>query len=78
MRFFIPAVNVGPQAVLHPQTAAAVGLVEGGTGRFTTGDGTASLPVRLDAGVAPGCVWIERGYGATAPIAAADVEARPA
>ncbi|PNS08024.1 NADH-quinone oxidoreductase subunit NuoG [Solilutibacter silvestris] len=70
--------NVGPQAVLHPQTATAVGLVEGGTGRFTTGDGTASLPVRLDAGVAPGCVWIERGYGATAPIAAADVEARPA
>ena len=70
--------TVGAQAVIHPQTAATVGLNEGATGRFTTGDGTASLPVRLDAGVAPGCVWIERGYGATAPIAAADVEARPA
>ncbi|MBW8824272.1 MAG: NADH-quinone oxidoreductase subunit NuoG [Xanthomonadales bacterium] len=70
--------TAGAQAAIHPQTAAAVGLQDGMTGRFTTGDGTASLPVRLDAGVAPGCVWIERGYGATAPIAAADVEARPA
>ncbi len=70
--------TAGAQAAIHPQTAAAVGLQDGMTGRFSTGDGTASLPVRLDAGVAPGCVWIERGYGATAPIAAADVEARPA
>ncbi|MBS0198916.1 MAG: NADH-quinone oxidoreductase subunit NuoG [Proteobacteria bacterium] len=68
----------GARAAIHPQTAAAAGLQDGMTGRFTTGDGTASLPVHVDAGVAQGCVWIERGYGATAPIAAADVEARPA
>ena len=67
----------GARAVIHPQTAATVGLQDGMTGRFTTGDGTASLPVHVDASVAQGCVWIERGYGATAPIAAADVEARP-
>ena len=70
--------TTGAAASLHPQTAASAGLAEGTVGKFTTVDGTASLPVRIDARVAPGCVWIERGYGATAPLATATVEARSA
>jgi len=70
--------TAGAVASLHPQTAASAGLADGAVGKFTTADGTASLPVRLDDRVAPGCVWVERGYGATAPLAAANVEARSA
>jgi len=32
--------------------------------------GAATLPVVIDDRVAPGCAWIESGYGATAPLAA--------
>ncbi len=32
--------------------------------------GTATLQVVIDDRVAPACVWIESGYGASAPLAA--------
>ena len=38
--------------------------------KFANGVGNAALQVVLDAGVAQGSVWIESGYGATAPLAA--------
>jgi NADH-quinone oxidoreductase subunit G len=62
--------NAGPHAVMHPANASALGLEAGGMARFSTAAGTATLQVLLDARVAPGCVWIESGYGATAPLQA--------
>ena len=68
----------GARAVLHPETAAAAGLKEGAMGKFSTAAGTAALPVEISDKVAPGAVWVESGYGATAPLAASRVEAKPA
>ena len=36
-------------------------------------DGTATLPVFIDARVARGAAWIESGHGATAPLGAGNV-----
>ena len=49
-------------------------LVHGAAG----GVGTATLQVALSERVAPGCAWVESGYGATAPLAGARVEVRTA
>ena len=68
--------TVGEVAVLHPQTAASAGLADGAMGKFSTAAGTATLPVSLSDKVAPGVVWVESGYGATAPLAASRVEAK--
>ncbi len=62
--------NAGPHASMHPSDAAAAGIAEGGVAKFATGAGTATLPVLLDNRVAAGCVWIESGYPATAPLLA--------
>ncbi|MGV8923268.1 MAG: NADH-quinone oxidoreductase subunit NuoG [Thermomonas sp.] len=62
--------NVGPRAVMHPADAANAGITDGAMAKFANGVGNAALQVVLDAGVAQGCVWIESGYGATAPLAA--------
>nr|MDQ3039964.1 molybdopterin-dependent oxidoreductase [Pseudomonadota bacterium] len=62
--------NVGPRAVLNPADAGLAGICDAAMGKFATGVGSAVLQVVLDDGVAPGCVWIESGYGATAPLAA--------
>ena len=70
--------NVGERAVMHAQTAAGAGLAEGAIARFSTAAGTASLPVSISDKVAPGVVWVESGYGATAPLAASRVEVRSA
>jgi len=56
----------GPCASVHPETAAAVGVLHDAMGRL----GAAMLPVMRDARVARGCVWIESGHVATAPLAA--------
>jgi NADH-quinone oxidoreductase subunit G len=56
----------GACVVLHPSTAKAAGLLDGGVARVRTGAGTATLPVAFSDQVAEGCVWIESGYGATA------------
>nr|WP_275672410.1 NADH-quinone oxidoreductase subunit NuoG [Thermomonas alba] len=63
--------NAGPHASLSPADAAAIGLVQGAMAKFSTAAGTATLQVRLDARVAPGCVWLESGYAAIAPLLAA-------
>ncbi len=68
--------SVGARAVLHPNTAAAAGLADKAMGRFSTAAGTATLPVAVDGRVAEGVVWVEAGYGATAPLAASRVEAK--
>ena len=46
------------------------------TVRYRTGaaNGTATLPVAVDARVAAGVAWIEGGHGATAPLGAGRVE----
>jgi NADH-quinone oxidoreductase subunit G len=68
----------GPRIVLHPQDAQASGLVADAVAKVATDVGTATLPVAVSDKVAPGCAWVESGYGATAPLAAARVEVRPA
>ncbi|MDO5609331.1 MAG: NADH-quinone oxidoreductase subunit NuoG [Pseudomonadota bacterium] len=68
--------TVGERAVLNPATAAAVGLADGAMGKFSTAAGTATLPVSVSDQVAEGVVWVESGYGATAPLAASRVEAK--
>jgi len=70
--------NVGPRAVLNPADASAFGIVDGAMAKFATGVGTATLQVAVDEHVAPGCAWVESGYGATAPLASARAEVRPA
>jgi len=57
----------GPRASVHPEDASAVGVVHDAMGKL----GAAMLPVMHDMRVARGCVWIESGYDATAPLAAA-------
>ena len=70
--------TVGPRAVVHPDEAARVGVADGAMAKLGNEAGTATLQVVVDDRVAPGCVWIESGYGATAPLASARVEVRPA
>ncbi len=62
--------NVGPRAVMNPTDAGGAGITDGAMAKFATDIGSAALQVTLDAGVAQGCVWIESGHGATAPLAA--------
>ncbi|MFS8063508.1 MAG: NADH-quinone oxidoreductase subunit NuoG [Luteimonas sp.] len=69
----------GACIVLHPSDAQAAGLGAGTVAKVDNGIGTATLPVAISDRVAPGCVWIESGYGATAPLATAGkVEVRRA
>ncbi len=62
--------TVGARVVLNAADAAATGLAEGAMAKLGNGVGTATLQVVVDDRVAPGCAWIESGYGATAPLAA--------
>ena len=39
--------------------------------KCATAAGTATVQVAIDPRVAPGSVWVESGYGATAPLLAA-------
>jgi NADH-quinone oxidoreductase subunit G len=70
--------NAGPRAMLNPADASALGIADGAMAKFATGVGTATLQVVLDDRVAAGCAWVESGHGATAPLASARVEVRPA
>jgi NADH-quinone oxidoreductase subunit G len=63
---------------MHPQDAGAAGLAAGDVAKVANGNGTATLPVVLSDRVAPGCAWIESGYGATAALVSARVEVRGA
>ena len=71
--------TLGARIVLHPSDAHAAGLVADAVAKVDGGNGTATLPVAISDKVALGCVWIESGYGATAPlVAAGKVEVRRA
>ena len=60
--------NVGPRVVMHPEQAAGLGLSDGAMAKVGSAAGTATLQVVVDDRAAPGCVWVESGYGATAPL----------
>jgi len=62
--------TTGAQVVMHSTNATAAGLADGAMAKLSTSVGTATLQVLVDDKVAPGCVWIESGYGATAPLVA--------
>ncbi|MEO6263726.1 MAG: NADH-quinone oxidoreductase subunit NuoG [Luteimonas sp.] len=66
--------TLGARIVLHPQDAQAAGLAADAVAKVGNNSGTATLPVAISDKVAPGCVWIESGYGATAVLAAGKVE----
>jgi len=70
--------TLGARIVLHPNDAQAAGLAVDAVAKVGNGVGTATLPVAVSDQVAPGCVWIESGYGATAPLASGRVEVRRA
>jgi len=67
--------NKAPGATVHPDDAAALGLLDGAVGRFNSSAGTATLPVTTSTKVARGTVWIEGGNGATTPLGAGRVQA---
>jgi NADH-quinone oxidoreductase subunit G len=62
--------TVGPRVVMHPEQAAGLGLADGAMAKVGNAAGTATLQVKLDDRAATGCVWVESGYGATAPLVA--------
>ena len=62
--------TVGARVALNPADAAAAGLAAGAMAKLRNSVGAATLQVVIDDRVAPGCAWIESGYGATAPLAA--------
>jgi NADH-quinone oxidoreductase subunit G len=65
--------NLSPRIILNPVDAQAAGLADGAVAKVRAADGTATLPVFIDACVAPGAAWIESGHGATAPLGAGNV-----
>ncbi len=58
-----------PQARLHPDTLAALGLTSGEPVRVEQGDGMAKVSVAADASVAPGVLWLAAGHASTAGLA---------
>jgi len=66
--------TVGPRVTLHPLDAAATGVADGAMAKLSNAFGTATLQVVLDDRVAAGSAWVERGYGATAALAAGDIK----
>ncbi len=66
--------TVGPRVALHPQDAAVASLADGAMAKLSNAAGTATLQVAIDERVAPGSAWVERGYGATAALAAGNVK----
>jgi len=66
--------NAPPRIALNPADAAAAGLADGAIAKLKGANGTATLPVAVDARVAAGAAWIEGGHGATAPLGAGRVE----
>jgi NADH-quinone oxidoreductase subunit G len=66
--------TTGPRVTLHPLDAAATGIADGAMARLSNAFGTATLQVVLDDRVAAGSAWVERGYGATAALAAGDIK----
>ena len=59
----------GARIVLNPEDAKSRGLEAGQIARVGDDRGKAAVPVDVSDRVPAGCVWIEKGYSATAPIA---------
>ena len=70
--------TLGARIVLHPTDAHAADLSVDSIAKVSNAAGTASLPVAISDKVAPGCIWIESGYGATAALTSGHVEVRRA
>ena len=70
--------TVGPRLSLHPDDAGTAGLQAGAMAKVSNPAGTATLPVNVTTLVAPGCAWIESGYGATAALGAGLVKVEAA
>jgi predicted molibdopterin-dependent oxidoreductase YjgC len=65
------------RAELHPDDAEKRGVTDGGRVRVTTAAGTAELPVRVTAEIAPGAVFVpfnQPGLAANALLAGGFVE----
>jgi len=60
--------TAGARVLLHPADAAARNLAAGAMAKIGDGKGTATLPVALSSRIARGCVLVERGYDASAPL----------
>ncbi len=52
-------------AHVHPETAARLGVDDGGTIEVQQGGSTALLPLAVDATIPEGCVWIPSALGET-------------
>ncbi|MBE5315374.1 MAG: NADH-quinone oxidoreductase subunit G [Xanthomonadales bacterium] len=61
----------GPRVLLNAADALAAGLSNGAMAKVGDGRGQATLQVEVSGRVPRGAVWIETGYGATAPLAPA-------
>lgn len=66
--------TLGPRIVLHPDDAAAAGVVDDAMAKVSNAVGTATLQVSVDDRVAVGAAWVESGYGATAALSAGKVK----
>ena len=70
--------TLGPRIVVHPADAGTLGVVDGAMAKVSNHAGTATLQVMVSDQVAVGAVFVERGYGATAALAAGNVQVMPA
>jgi NADH-quinone oxidoreductase subunit G len=66
--------NHEPLALMNPQDAARLGLVDGAMACLSVQDGRAVLRVVASAKVAPGTVYVEGGHAVTAPLGGGRVD----
>jgi len=66
--------TLDPRITLHPGDAQSIGLEDGAMAKVSNVSGTATLQVIVSDKVAVGCMWLESGYGATAPLLSGRVE----
>ncbi|PJK01082.1 NADH dehydrogenase (quinone) subunit G [Lysobacteraceae bacterium NML91-0213] len=70
--------TLGPRIVVNPADAGTLGVADGAMARVSNHAGTATLQVMVSDQVAAGAVFVESGYGATAALAAGNVQVMPA
>ena len=58
--------------------ARRIGVADKAMAKVSNHAGTATLKVSVSNSVAAGSAWVERGYGATAPLVAGRVEVQQA
>jgi len=70
--------TTGPLLHLHQDDAKRLGLVDAAMAKIDSQAGTGALQISINDRVAPGCVWLEAGYEASAPLTASGhVEVSP-